>query len=95
MTTWDTFKVELESAIKKQEGHYLGYTIDKRMSQLNNPDGSHSKHSIASKWLEKFYSPLSKMLHEEKIYGLEISDDGYEFIDRETGKRIRIKFTEK
>jgi hypothetical protein len=65
------------------------------MSGLNNPDGSHSKHSIASKWLEKFYSPLSKMLNEEKIYGLEIADDSYEFTDSATGKMIRIKFTEK
>lgn len=62
------------------------------MSELNLPDNTHEKERLASKWLDKFYAPLSKMLHEERIIGLEIGGDYYRFKDPESleGKEITI-----
>jgi len=63
------------------------------MANLNPPTGGHEQESLSSKWLGKFYPALSKMLYEERIIGLEIGADYYEFKDPECleGKTITIK----
>lgn len=75
MTTWPTFKSEVETAINKRMENQL-------------------KETPAQQWTQRLFQTILAELTKQGIVGVDIADDYYEFNDK-SGKRIRIKFTEK